>query len=755
MLNISVMKNRLFPVYFWKAVFVFFVFCSSAAAALAGPPSAAATVGSVKVSYVETIPAARHPELLYWFWTNETLTDRRYLQDVREIAEKSRFTLALITDRTKEQGAVFHDVKKMHDVFAEVVTDAHARGLKLGLQLWAEGYPKLGKDDAVAMISEGEVTLDAEGRAGFSSASRWFREGGSDATAGRHEPLLSEPLKAFAFRKTADGVYRPDSLVELPASALNVTQSDAGSIKLEINAPASLAGNTVYVMVAHYHQFPDLFNDVMSAHLLGTLRAYRDIPFDATALDEFGWPMVQRGQPDHSPFRERFYGKAFAREYLRLKGRPLETDLFYMRYSPEGDPTRRIRAINDYFDVMRQGPLRVERAFHDFSRELFGPKTFAGIHNTFHNGLEVDETWRTGLNWWRVPRAYGQSDENIGLPVRMGLLLNADEPVMYDQYYTPDLSKYTTKVMAEARYNVRTHYHAWNDKGRWGRDIGAPGVLPAINALEDKIRLLNQFDPAAPKLPLLVVFGMPSQLDWFPDAAARNAWDIHAIGAVAKTQAVWDAGYPCALVSSEQIDDGKLTVDSAGRPVLNGHTFGALIYLFPQYATPSTLAFLEHYAQVGGKFMMEGAATRDFAGVDITQRFAAIAAKATVRGFDVNQIPALAVAKANSPDMCWLEDGAVVFSDADSLKRGKPKPFEVTLGGHLWSGAYVGVFALKTDAAGRIEKLAAGGFSQLRRDGLAVISLGAPADLVVRRGQDGNYEALVKGASGAPMLTMP
>ena len=128
------------------------------------------------------------------------------------------------------------------------------------------------------------------------------------------------------------------------------------------------------------------------------------------------------------------------------------------------------------------------------------------------------------------------------------------------------------KVMAEARFGGRTHYHAWNDKGKWGRDMGDPDVLTEINALEEKIRLLNHFDPAAPKLPLLVVFGMPAQLNWFPDAAARNVWDISSIGAEKKAVAVWNAGYPCALVPSEMIDDGKLTVDSAGRPVLNGHT---------------------------------------------------------------------------------------------------------------------------------------------------------------------------------------
>ena len=537
---------------------------------------------NTSVMYVATMPNNRHPEMVYWFWTKDTLEDRHYLQDVRDVAEKSRFNFLMMTDRTVGLGSMFHDTGKMHGIFSEVVDLAHARGLKVGLQLWAEGYPKLTKEEAVACVSEGEVLLDAAGRGQYSATNRWIREGGADATTGKHEPIASEPLKAFAFRKTADGLYEPGSLVELPAANLTMTQSNASSVTLQINGSPKLAGYNVYVLVAHYVQFPDLFNDEMIGHLENTLSHYRDIPFDGTALDEFGWMMIKREQPDKSPFRDRFYGQSFAKEFERQKGRPLVTELFYMRYAPGGDPSQRIRAINDYFDVLRQGPLRVERSYYDVSKKLFGPKIFAGIHDTFHNGLETDEIWRTGLNWWRIPRTYGQSDENISLPVRMGLLLNATEPVMYDQFYSPDITSYTKKVMAEARYNGRTHYHAWNDRGRWGRDMGESNVLAVINPLEEKVRLLNQFDPAPPKLPLLIIFGMPAQLNWFPNTAGRNAWDINTIGIEKKAVAIWNAGYPCALVPSDLIDDGRITVDAFGCPVLNGHVFEALIYLYPQ-----------------------------------------------------------------------------------------------------------------------------------------------------------------------------
>ena len=652
----------------------------------------------------------------------------------------------MMTDRTVGSGSLFHDTRKMHDIFGEVVNLAHARGLKVGLQLWAEGYPKLTKENAAACVSEGEVVLDALGCAQYSATNRWVREGGADATTGQHEPISSEPLKAFAFRKTAEGLYEPGSLMELPTTDLTVVAGDAGRVSLKINASPKLAGYQVYLLVAHYLQFPDLFNPVMTAHLEKTLSLYRDIPFDGTALDEFGWMMIKREQPDKSPFRDRFYGQAFAREFSRERGWSLATELFHMRYAPTDNPSLRIRAINEYFDVLRQGPLRVEQAFYAFSKKMYGSKTFAGIHDTFHNGLETDEIWRTGLNWWRIPRAYGQSDENISLPLRMGLLLSATEPVMYDQFYSPDLKSYTKKVIAEARYNGRTHYHAWNDRGRWGRDMGDPNVLKVINALEEKVRLLNQFDPAPPKLPLLVIFGMPAQLNWFPNSAARNQWDINTLGIEKQAMALWNAGYPCALVPSDLIDDGKISIDAVGHPMLNGHTFEAMIYLYPEYATPRTLAFLEQFAKAGGKFMIEGEATRDFAGNDITRRFTDIAAKASTCGFSVGQIPALGMARSTNQNMAYLEDGSVICSDLNSFTTGKPQPFGISLAGHTWSGAYVGVLALKADAYGRIEKLAAGGLSQLLCDGKLVLSLASPADIVLRWQTNGQYQVLIKGS---------
>ena len=152
--------------------------------------------------------------------------------------------------------------------------------------------------------------------------------------------------------------------------------------------------------------------------------------------------------------------------------------------------------------------------------------------------------------------------------------------------------------------------------------------------------------------------------------------------------------------------------------------------------------------------MLEGQATCDFAGRDISNRFAGIVAKATIRGFDLEKIPALGVVSREPADGAVMEDGSVIMSDLDSFVSGKPKPFEIRLNGHTWSGAYVGVFAVKANSFGKIEKLAAGGFAHLFCDGEPILSLSTPADLFISREQNGRYHALIKGPQGTTSLIL-
>ncbi len=701
---------------------------------------AIAASGATETNWVSEMPPARHPQLVYWFWQPNTLANAQYLREVERMAKDSPFTFTFLTDR----GVNFYDYEKMHDIFAKTVAAAHKKQLKVGLQLWERPDTKnshLATTQAVALVSEGKTILDAKGHAEYSLTT----------TNGRgRTPFQSELLKAYAFRETAPGFYAPDSLQDISRYVSTVKTNDPAQVRVMVEAPKSLAGCTVYLLAAHYYNHPDLFGDVMINNFQGALQHYADIPFDGTALDEFGWMMVvpKRDQP----FRDRIYGRAFAAEFQKRTGTPLERALFDMRFAPAEQPAVRMRAINQYFEVMRDGPLRVEQAFRQASQKNFGSEIFSGIHDTYHNSLVKDDIWRTGLNWWNLPRDYGQSDEGNFYPLHMGLLVAHKEPVEINQFYNRDLKTILRKAIEDARFGVRMHYHAWNDTGQWGKNIGDPEVLAAIKSVEEKIRLLNQFDPAVPQLPVLVVFGMPALLNWYPDAAVRSDWDINGqLGIEEKAKAIWQAGYPCALVPSDLIDQGQLTLDADNHPVINGHRFQAVVYLYPQYAKATTLDFMERYCQQGGKLMLAGVAANDFDGGDIAQRFDELSAAATVRGFDVAKLAQLGVSPNPLEDGACMEDGAVVFTDFNSWKSSQPKSFSVTLSGHRFAGSYIGTGALKVNSAGNVDKFACGGFTQLCRDNQIIFSLPHPADTIIRLGNDGNYQIIaVRPANDEP-----
>lgn len=702
------------------------------------PPASAEKAKTVAVHVVSQMPNSRNPQILYWFITDDTCKEERYKADINHLASEGPFDLAFLTARTRVS---FYDTEKMAPVFKGLVDAAHRKGLKVGLQLWP-AEDNVPMDEQEALVVEGEVQLNNEGVGNYEATARHVRFA---------PPTVSKLLRVYAFKKTEDGEYKEGSVRDI-TSLCRTIRADERSVALEIHASQELAGYTAYVMTAHYNQYGDLFSDYHKRRFRGALAAYATAGFDGAALDEFKYMPVEIRDDQ---FRERVYSPSMAAFFRKRAGMELERTLFDMRYAPAGRPEIRIRAINYYFDTLRQGPLLVEEDFVRSAKELFGPRTFIGVHDTFHNNYSGDEVWHTGLNWWALPREYGQTDEDTPMPTRLGVALSAPKAVMYNMFYARDETAILGDAIVNARYNARTHYHAYNDDHGWGRNIGDPHLLAQINAVEHKIRLLNAFDSARPALDTLVVFGFPEHLNWFPFKNKRNAWDINGAACVDdKAQALWSAGYLCALAPSYEIDSGKIALDPDGQIRYGNHRFSALVYLNPEYSTQRVIEFLGRYTARGGKLMLDGTCSLDFDGKNAREAFVAIEKRATVRGFDVEGMRKLGATPNSLDDGCYYEDGSVVLADLKSAVSGIPKDFSVKLGSHVFSGRYAGVFALKVDNDGSIEKLAAGTFTVLRKDDVEVLTLSKASDIVVMR-YPGGYDVTIIGDGSTRLLKGP
>jgi hypothetical protein len=703
---------------------------------------------SAKVKYVSGFPNSNHPEICYWFVTKDQLENDRYLGMIDQLADKGLYTMAFLTARN---GVDFYKSEELHPVLAKLVEHAHKRGLKIGLQLWSKKQKDLPLEDCDRLIVEGEATLDENGAATYTAHARNAR---SD-----EQLIKSDLLRAYAFKQTGDGFYDPTTLRDITDKCV-ATSPDTNSVQVDIKADPSMKGRTVYLMTQHYYNHASNLSPAAAEGFAKVLEAYRDIPFDGVALDEFHnlaiiaeWDLKKTG----GVFRERYYSPALAGVYQSRTGTPLERALFDMRYAPEGQPEVRMRAINNYMDAIRSGTLIVERAVQKEAKNLFGPETFAGFHSTAHNNLTGYDPWATGINWWSLPREYGQTDEGNPFPTMLGVGFAAPKNAMYNMYYHKNLDNIVEKALECLRYGIRTHYHAVNDAQGWGVSMEKPETLAAINPVERCARLLNRFNPSFPDIKLLVLFGTEAVYNWYPDASKRGAYDINdKLGIQEKADALWKAGYGNVLIPSDLIESGKLRLNARGKPEMNGHVFDAVVYLSPQYARESALKFLEDYTKAGGKLMIDGAPTRDFQANDVTARFSPIANRAAVTRFDVKEMPKLGVPSPLLPDGCRNEDGSCVFTDLASLKGTRPASFKVTLGGSTYSGEYHGLAAIKADGQGDLEKFTAAGFRELRKDGKVLFRIDQPADIFITR-TNGGYEAVIDDGnkSAKPRLETP
>jgi len=422
-----------------------------------------------------------------------------------------------------------------------------------------------------------------------------------------------------------------------------------------------------------------------------------------------------------------------------------------MRYAPAGKPEIRMKAINSYMDLMREGALHVENALCKRAKEVYGPDCFIAAHNTFHNSLVNDEIWATGLKWWSIPREYGFTDENTPLPTQMGITISYPARAMYNMYYDDDIGDFVTKTLTDLRYGIRTFYHAFNDK-QWGIGLEKPEATNAINPVENCARLMNRFNPALPDIKLLVIFGNEALQNWYPNISERGSYDINdQLNIEEKAVKIWEAGYLNALVPTDLISGGKLKLDSAGKPVLNGHQFEAVIFLYPEYSKEATLKFLEEYVGKGGKLMLAGTATHDFNGNDISARIRNIYEKATTIEFSVDRIPQLGLTRNAVTGGCKNEDGSYVFTDISSLRKNRSATFKLSFGQDIYSGDYKGFAAISADSLQGLQKLACAGFSELKKNGVTILKLEHPGDIMVEKvGKE--YQITTTGPRGNNQL---
>jgi hypothetical protein len=698
---------------------------------------ALAQMPTTSIKQVDIIENNNHPQIAYWFFNKDMLVETAWKNKIDSLTAESKYTLIFLTARNNVD---FFEPEKMQPIFSKLVAYAHAKGLKIALQLW--GTSKNTSEAASERsVVESETILDENGVANIYNKAKHIR-----AQSGK--PFKSALLKAFIFKQTTSGFYEPKSLVDITSQCSVSTITDS-SVALKVNLGKQYAGYSVYIMTQHFYKVSSNYSQEAIDKFVNVLQAYKDIPFDGIGLDEYTnlklfatWEL----QKAKEPLRERLYSLDMAKAYKTLYGSNIETALFNMRFAPNNQPEVRIKAINTYMDIMRKGTLNVETAMYDNAKKIFGPNTFVGLHDSHHNHLDGDEVWQTGINWWNVKRDYGHTDEGTPTATQMGIAFGYNKNMLYNMFYDKSIDKIQEKAFNDLRYNIRTHYHAINDVQNWGVSVEQPYALQKINPVENCARLLNQFNPALPDIKLLVVFGREALTNWYPDSSKRGICDINdKLKIEEKAMQIWNAGYLNALVPTDVIIDNRLVVDENGKAVYNGHVFDAVVFLHPEYAQDKTLSFLEKYVNKGGKLMIEGIVTKDFYGNNMTERWEKIAAKSISKKLDITQLAKLGIEKNNFANAIAMQDGSWIFSDYQSFLQNKLASFKQVIDGNTYEGSYSGYAAILVKNK-QIQKLVATSLQSLQINGEIVLELNRPTDIIIES-KNGVYAITIVGTN--------
>jgi hypothetical protein len=673
----------------------------------------------IKTDYVNSFDNRQHPQVAYWFFANNMMSEEKYKGKIDTFANCSKYTLIFLTERN---GCHFYDAKTMHPVFEKLVAYAHQKGLKIGLQIFKSNKGTL-LENTDRLMQEGEVLLGENGIAKYHVKAKGARE--------MNSLIKSELFKIYAFKKTSDGFYDPSTLKEITKSAKVQTSID--EVNLSINAGCNLKGYTAYILTQHFYNSCSNFSDQAYTIITNAFKAYADIPFDGIGLDEYrNLTIVQQNilENTNDVFRERLYSIGMAKKMKASIGIDLDRVLFDMRYAPEGNPSPRIKAINEYMSLLRTATLGIERVVYLIGKKQYGKDAFIGLHNTVHNNLDRDEVWLTGVSWWNIKRDYGQTDEETPTPIQLGIGMCNPMNAMYNMYYNKNLDRIWTKALYDLRFGIRTHYHASNDVQGWGVSIDEPRALAKINKVENAARLLNHFDPPFPQIKLLVMYGMEALYNWYPNVAQRGLYDINdKLGMEQKSMQLWNNGYLNVAVPTDVIADGRLKLNSAGKPTLNGYIFDAIIFLNPQYSKESTTSFFQSYVNKGGKLLIEGSVTHDFYGKDISNTWKNIVSKATATSFSMNNVEKLGISKNNLVDGVVNEEGSYTFTSIESLQTNAPATFSFTYNDNIFSGTYKGLASIKLDVKGNLQKFAATSFKTLKKNGKEILRLSMEADI--------------------------
>jgi len=282
-----------------------------------------------------------------------------------------------------------------------------------------------------------------------------------------------------------------------------------------------------------------------------------------------------------------------------------------------------------------------------------------------------------------------------------------------------------------------------------------------------RIRLLNYISGSPLDCPVAVVFGHASAMNW-----AGPAYDDVGMTLV---DSLWASGIPADLIPTTEIQ--HMEVDKDGWITYGPQKYAALVLYNPQFESQPCATFFQNASGGKTKLMRMGSWTMDFHGEKFDGSAALPKSMAEYENLQAvvedihkvlkeKEIPLQSKATqrmekfghvSNCPPAsghCRLIDGTLIQMAGSEVVSGDPIIGEEKLSGIKAYFDALGLTAIRLDAEGEVEAMAAGGRKKFRCKNLK-IELNNQTDLALWKNQEGEWEGVVQGLPGeipAPLL---
>lgn len=702
------------------------------------PPGLSQTVS--QESY--RLPTSTYPEIFATGWGPLDLKPQGYEPALDLIANHSPFNL--VQEHMNSIGREITD-PLVHDQVKQAVAYAH----KLGLQIFFDLDIRLARS---AFFSE------------HPDQQQWMLRVRSFQFSRQDTPIELDPAIELDHMTSRNSsyevlagrlmrVYRTDSPGQQPGQGLqditaacHVIEQSNKRVVLSIPSGAWRQGEEAIVVVGFEYKYPAIFSPSIIPFQRSILEQYGDTHMDGVDKDEWGFPPVYNEGGKSGDF---WYSKWLAAAYAKTGGGDFIHGSVLMAIGFGGTYPQRIADVNRYEHLILTGNVKIEQAYYRDVKQIFGPRAWVGIHDTW-GFMPTGDAFKNGYDWWEAPRSWGGTDEDYPISVATALAKRMGLPVWYNQYYRGRKAFYS-RIWQAADASGRLNF------------LGSPRQIfdPALMRAETRIRMLNFITKAPLDCPVAVVFGHAASLNWVGPDFGDLGWSF--------AHRLREEGFPADDIPSDEIQSGHLRITKDGFVAYGPQRYRALVFLNPEYEPTSTFDFLRRAAASNTFVFIRGTSKYTFdgrrrnpaeslvpeAGIDPTP--------ASVAKFLYGQVYPAGNPHPSSPkDLVYLTDGtAIIARGGDKNPSGgeihqtfyygkQPLQWQYPAR-RIWPVTVqaTGVFGIRISNTGAVEALAASGLRSVAV-GKFRLNLAQSTDVALWHDQDGQWRGAIQGVTAVP-----